>query len=635
MRKKNKYLYQLIITGAILIILPTIFFFAFFLERSYQEINTVNTEYYEDMCRVFAGTFSEEVSTFKSQIMSFALSMDYYECDAIYEGTLKMSENPYYCWKALKELTEYNKTAGDMSIGIYYYDADFVLYNGVKYSVKKMIENGLKAGTANEENYRRVERFFSADEFMKSKIIFAPVYDDDGGYQESLVGVCTLLGKEKEKALCFYRVKPKDLILFYQSVQGRNWEKYYVLDSETGELLYGIGELDGETDYEEIAAASMQDETDEASMQKKFSLQNQKYNLIFVLDVSGDVEQNNVYVFYKDMRNYMIYILFLMVVVAILAVWLNYRPVNLLLKKIEMDGKDEFDIIFNSWEQQNLRLTEQRALIMDFLMNHLLYGLPLSDEQIGQLGVSEEIKEYCVFLIENRVLLSDEMAYITKTIENEFQTLLFATDLQGEESTVLVAFMQYDEAERIYEWLVTWCAANMKGSYTVYRGRTVTQLDSVRTSLSDCKEQSKAEENSIVPENRDVEVTEEAALEERHEAKKCTENYELLKTDILAYLEANFGDKELTQTKVADHFCISVYSLSRVFKKQFGMGFSEYVNVRRLEHAKLLLKTTDVSIKEVSAISGFSDANYFARIFKHNMGISPTKFRNENRQQKE
>ena len=64
-----------------------------------------------------------------------------------------------------------------------------------------------------------------------------------------------------------------------------------------------------------------------------------------------------------------------------------------------------------------------------------------------------------------------------------------------------------------------------------------------------------------------------------------------------------------------------------MFKKQFGMSFSEYVNGKRLEKSRELLLSTVLSVKEIADEVGFTDANYFTRLFRQNFGISPTDFR--------
>ena len=105
------------------------------------------------------------------------------------------------------------------------------------------------------------------------------------------------------------------------------------------------------------------------------------------------------------------------------------------------------------------------------------------------------------------------------------------------------------------------------------------------------------------------------------------DNYEILKDGVMQFLEEHYSNRALSQTMVADHFHLSIYSLSRMFKKQFGMSFSEYVNGKRLEKSRELLLSTVLSVKEIADEVGFTDANYFTRLFRQNFGISPTDFR--------
>lgn len=619
MRKKNKYLYQLIITSAILIIVPTIFFFTFFLERSFKTMNNANTEYCENITNVFASTFVEAISEFKEQILLFSVnSREKANGSKIfYEGSLKMQENAYYYWEACLELQEFSNKSGTQNFGVLYYDNDFILYDSMKCSVDWLIQNILGINVERKEDYEQIKKFFSSENFENAKVVMMPLYDKEGNYQETLVGVCTLLGKTKEKALCFYRMKQEDLQFFYQSVQGRTWERYYVIDEKTEQLVYGVGQLE-QVDYEEMLNAVLRNESKRHSRKEIYVSQNTRYDLIFALDISGDKGQDSVYQFYVDMKTYIIYVVLLMIVISCLAVYLNYHPVRTLLKKMNVDDKDEFDGIFNSWEAQKLRLTEQRVMIMDLIMNHLLYGLPLSDEQVDKLGVSESVKNYCVFLIENYVLLSEETAQIIEMIEREFRTLLFVTDLQGEASTVIVAFMEKNESEEISCRLASWCLTHITDEYYFYKGCVVERLGNIRNSLLDCKGKAKGQSTF----SNQTESTKEASNK-----KKRVESYEVLKEEIFEYLEANYNDQDLTQTKVADRFNVSVYSLSRIFKKQFGMGFSEYINGKRVEKSKEFLQKTDLSIREISTMVGFSDSNYFAKIFRNNVGVSPTEFR--------
>ena len=59
-------------------------------------------------------------------------------------------------------------------------------------------------------------------------------------------------------------------------------------------------------------------------------------------------------------------------------------------------------------------------------------------------------------------------------------------------------------------------------------------------------------------------------------------------------------------------------------------NFNQFVNSYRLKEAKILLKQTpELSISEVSELSGFGSVNSFLRIFKNTEKITPTEYRNK------
>ncbi|GMQ62146.1 response regulator transcription factor [Vallitalea maricola] len=66
--------------------------------------------------------------------------------------------------------------------------------------------------------------------------------------------------------------------------------------------------------------------------------------------------------------------------------------------------------------------------------------------------------------------------------------------------------------------------------------------------------------------------------------------------------------------------------LSRIFKKQLGMNFSDYLNKVRLENAKELLNTKKLPIYEIAEKVGYNSESYFSRIFKQYYGITPKQY---------
>lgn len=85
--------------------------------------------------------------------------------------------------------------------------------------------------------------------------------------------------------------------------------------------------------------------------------------------------------------------------------------------------------------------------------------------------------------------------------------------------------------------------------------------------------------------------------------------------------------EELDLEKTAAKFNLSSYYFSRSFKETLGYNFCDYINMMRINKAKELLKSDSLSIKEVGYSVGYSDPNYFSKVFKKYEGISPTEFK--------
>lgn len=97
---------------------------------------------------------------------------------------------------------------------------------------------------------------------------------------------------------------------------------------------------------------------------------------------------------------------------------------------------------------------------------------------------------------------------------------------------------------------------------------------------------------------------------------------------IREYIDTHFAEP-LTRESVAQAFYISPNYLSHLFQKSGIMGFNEYLNHTRLEHARRLLKGYDMKVKEIAHSCGFVDSNYFCRLFRKNTDRSPSEYRRQ------
>lgn len=92
------------------------------------------------------------------------------------------------------------------------------------------------------------------------------------------------------------------------------------------------------------------------------------------------------------------------------------------------------------------------------------------------------------------------------------------------------------------------------------------------------------------------------------------------------YIDDNFR-KDISLDSVSREVDISPYYFSKLFKQETGRNFIEYLTEVRLRNARELLQNPQLSIKEICAESGYSDPNYFSRIFKKYEGVTPSEFR--------
>ncbi|SFF41655.1 two-component system, response regulator YesN [Paenibacillus algorifonticola] len=87
--------------------------------------------------------------------------------------------------------------------------------------------------------------------------------------------------------------------------------------------------------------------------------------------------------------------------------------------------------------------------------------------------------------------------------------------------------------------------------------------------------------------------------------------------------------EDLTLTKVAESIHVSQSYLSRIFQKEIGESFSEYVIRHKIEHAQQLLRTTNRKVYDISAAIGYMNPHYFSKLFKERTGVSPLEYRNQ------
>jgi AraC-like DNA-binding protein len=94
----------------------------------------------------------------------------------------------------------------------------------------------------------------------------------------------------------------------------------------------------------------------------------------------------------------------------------------------------------------------------------------------------------------------------------------------------------------------------------------------------------------------------------------------------VAYAAQRYRD-HVSLEAAADLCHLSVSHFSRLFKREHGESFNQFLVQMRIGHACRLLARSQVPVKQVGYEVGFSDLAYFSRAFRRHVGICPREFR--------
>ena len=97
------------------------------------------------------------------------------------------------------------------------------------------------------------------------------------------------------------------------------------------------------------------------------------------------------------------------------------------------------------------------------------------------------------------------------------------------------------------------------------------------------------------------------------------------------YLDSNYYNTDLNLDEVADAIGLSKYHLCREFNHLYGISPGKYLaNLRLQKSCALLLQNRQHTIAEIASMVGFSNDNYFCKVFRKAFGTTPTQYRLQN-----
>ncbi|SFD40949.1 DNA-binding response regulator [Clostridium uliginosum] len=306
---------------------------------------------------------------------------------------------------------------------------------------------------------------------------------------------------------------------------------------------------------------------------------------------------------------------------------------------IEKDKELEPDIIIMDNEMPGINGIEASKIIKDrnkekiiiLLMEYYNFKYEKVDLQVNDYILKPINKNYLIEIL-NRQIIN------LKTNSNklkEQELLLLDKIISNEENGVKILL------KNILEGYI------LQGNNDIYvfRGKVQILLDKIIKIFAKIKSKSKEEINnqlymeklyslnsltsisSLMNEVLDIIYKDNTECIIRE---KLIGNREISKVlePVLNYIEENYKEK-ITLQSAARSCNLSIFYFSKLFKKDIGMNFIDYINLYKIEKSKEILSTTDMPILNIAIHLGYDESGYFSKVFKKIVGITPTEYRNK------
>lgn len=264
----------------------------------------------------------------------------------------------------------------------------------------------------------------------------------------------------------------------------------------------------------------------------------------------------------------------------------------------------------------------------------------VSSEGRGIMQLPEKFRE-CMEALERKFYIGNDTVIFYKDLNGflrfedyslleKYQRLLLEGIKTGNESIVL------KRIQDITAYINGLEHPNMEYLKNFYWG-IITYINNIRLSVAMASNETRVEGinivslHNIISKSENINDLNELLKDVSLSITSKINNYnnrsiKLILRNALDYIHEHYSE-QLTLNDVAEHVYVSPSYLSRMFKKELGKNFVDYLNGLRIEKAKELLMDPKYKTYEVAEIVGIPDAHYFSRLFRKYEGISPTEYR--------
>lgn len=287
-------------------------------------------------------------------------------------------------------------------------------------------------------------------------------------------------------------------------------------------------------------------------------------------------------------------------------------------------------------------IRERLGLVLTYYVTDLFGAAGDTDENIpAHIREAYEAAQWGLEQIEGFGLTDPVIArgMLAGSWQSEMESDFSAVNLRRRQYVAATASGDFAEADRLYKELSREGIFQLDHSFSSMRAQTLMLVDLLVSGLLTAR-QTKEQEDllqglaSRLMKAHDVHVLEET-IHETEEAvyaichPESEQQEEPYSVRVARYVEENYMNPELSVSMIAEHFGVSQSYLLRAFKKDgSGCSVSDYIHRRRVDEAKILLKSTDETVGDIAIRVGYANSLALIRAFKRlEDGVTPSAYR--------
>lgn len=281
-------------------------------------------------------------------------------------------------------------------------------------------------------------------------------------------------------------------------------------------------------------------------------------------------------------------------------------------------------------EEVDQRISSLKSLLENELGINVTFGVGRAYKGLTEIYKSyneaQEALKYKFFVGENEVIYLDDiqnmeydMSEYPSRIEEEIASLVKIGHHQRLEDSVDVLFLFFKK-HYVNKDFINYVMTSIYLRCMEVMNNCGVELFSHETERFESIEELKDIDNIDVLKERFLAVLN--GFVDRIQEKREDKTNDAIKKAV-DYINSNYQDSDLCVGIIAKELFLSENYFSKLFKKETGEKFSNYLSRIRLEKAQQLLMTTDLKVYEVAAMVGYNDPNYFSSAYKGYFNITP------------